>query len=281
MDTMTNTTGALQGALKQKVEACQKTLRELGTVLVAFSGGVDSSYLLALAVRTLGAGKVLAAMAVSTIFPQRDARAGRALARELGVELVELSTAHLADPAFTSNPADRCYYCKSRFMSQLKQLAAERGLAAVVSGANADDRGDYRPGARAEVELGIRRPLQDAGLTKAEIREASAAIGLATARQPSLACLATRVPYGEPITREKIARIEAGEEMLLGLGFSQCRVRDHGTVARVEVPADELDDALRQRQEVVRRLKDLGYTYVTLDLEGFRSGSMNQALNLG
>jgi uncharacterized protein len=239
---------------------------------------VDSSLLVALSAEAVGKDKVLAAHAHGPIFPRREDLAAREVARRLGVEIVQVEVSPLADAAFVHNPPDRCYHCKKAIFSGLKKLAAERGLAAVASGANVDDRGDYRPGMTAERELGIRQPLLEAGLSKADIRAASRAMGLPTWDAPSSACLASRVPYGEPITLEKVARIDRGEEFLHAMGFRQCRLRDHGAVARIELPPAELPAALARKDEIVPAFKALGYQYVTLDLQGFRSGSMNETL---
>ncbi len=269
---------ALPAALGQKIDACAAILRQIGSVVVACSGGVDSSLLLALAAGTLGKDNVLAAHATGPIFPAHERTAANDLAARLGVQIVEVPVAPLADPAFVANPPDRCYHCKKAIFTGLLDLARGRGLAAVASGANADDTGDYRPGLAAEKELGIRQPLLEAGLTKADIRAALAAMGLSAWNSPSMACLASRVPYGSSITLDKLRRIAAAEDFLHGLGFAQCRVRDHDPLARLEFSAGELAAALAQREAIVTRLKSLGYAYVAMDLQGFRSGSMNETL---
>jgi len=268
----------LPAELAGKVKACQDILVSLGRVVVAFSGGVDSSFLLAMAVGSLGRDNVLAVTNVSAIHPRIDSSEARAVAAELDAEMLEVTGRELEDHRFKSNPPDRCYYCKREIFGSLTKLAAIRGYKAVLSGANADDVGDYRPGARAEAELGIRRPLLEAGLTKAEIRQASRAMGLSTAGKPSMACLASRIPYDQPITAQKLARIEQAETLLRELGFGQYRLRDHETLARIEVPPDEFDRLLANRRRIVDALKQLGYTYITLDLQGFRSGAMNETL---
>ena len=263
---------------RQRIDECRGILRSLGRVVVAFSAGVDSTFLLALATETLGAGNVLAAMGVSPSLGRRERRQGRGLAERIGTGLVEVETAELADPNYASNPPERCYYCKQDLFQRLTALAGERGFDAVVSGANADDRGDFRPGLLAGERLGVRSPLLDAGLTKDEIRAASREMGLETWDKPAMACLASRVPYGEAITPAKLGRIEQAEDALKDLGFGQCRVRDHGSLARIEVPAGDIAKAVEQRQTLVASLESLGYTYVTLDLRGFRSGSMNEVI---
>lgn len=268
----------LDQKLRAKLDRCRAELQDLGSMVVAFSGGTDSSLLLALAAEAVGTDRVLAARAVSTIFPQRERKAARELARQLGVEFVEFETPQLSDPSFTANPSDRCYYCKTRLLSHLKQLADDRELAVVVTGSHADDEMDYRPGARAEREMGIRSPLLAAGMTKDDIRAAAMAMNLPNWNAPSNACLATRIPYGQEITVEKLTRVETTEQFLADLGFDVCRVRDHDGIARIELAAEELPRAVELRGRVVEKLKSLGYTYVTLDLEGHRSGSMNDAL---
>ncbi len=268
----------LDEALREKLNRCREILQELRRVIVSFSGGTDSSLLLAMAAETLGAENVLAAMAVSTIFPQRERVTAGEIARLVGVELREFETPQLADANFTANPTDRCYYCKAMLLGRLKKLADESGFAAVITGTNADDKGDYRPGRQAEQQLGVRCPLAEARLTKSDIRSAARAMGLPNWNRPAFACLATRIPYGREITAEKLSRVERAEEVLLSLGFTQCRVRDHDTIARIEVPADLIERAVALRESIAGPLKALGYTYVALDLEGFRSGSMNEGI---
>lgn len=274
----TGLTEKLDSDLLEKFSRCESELEALGGVVVAFSGGTDSTLLLALATEALGADNVLAARAVSTIFPQRERAAARRIAERMGVEFVEFETPQLSDPSFTANPSDRCYYCKARLLSRLKKLASERNLSAVVTGSHSDDQQDYRPGARAEHEMGIVSPLLTAGMTKSDIRAASRAMGLPNWDAPANACLATRIPYGEPITAEKLGRVEQAEEFLADMGFAVCRVRDHDGLARVELAPERLADAVERREEISRRLKAVGYTYVTLDIEGHRSGSMNEPL---
>lgn len=264
--------------LDDRLNACREIIRKLGSVVVAFSAGVDSTYLLALAAETLGCDKVLAATGVSSSLPQRELATAREFAGKLGVELVEIPTGELDNPQYTANPAERCYFCKHELFSRLIALAKDRGFNTVVCGANLDDTGDFRPGLKAGAELGVCNPLMEAGLRKADIREFSRRMNLPTWDKPAMACLASRVPYGDEITQEKLARIEKAEAALRDMGFQQCRLRDHGRVARIEVPPERIVRAVELRGDIVAAVKLLGYSYVTLDLEGFRSGSLNEIL---
>ena len=272
------TDGNLDTELQRKLERCQAILKSLESVVVAFSAGVDSTFLLALAAKTLGPANVLAAMGISGSLAARERDSGRRLVKQIGTDLVEIETGEMADSNYSANPPDRCFYCKQDLFTRLNELAAQRNFGAVVSGANADDAGDFRPGMKAAKQLGVRSPLLEAGLTKDDVRAASRDIGLPTWNKPAMACLASRFPYGSVITPEKLLRVEKAEYVLKDLGFENCRVRHYGPLARIEVPSDRADEVLALREQIVGELKRLGYTYVSLDLEGLRSGSMNEVL---
>jgi uncharacterized protein len=259
------------------LERLEAELAQLGSACVAFSGGVDSSLVLAAAARALGAHRVVAFTAVSPTYLPEELQTALDLAAGLGVRHVVVETHEFDDPSFTGNPRERCYFCKRELVAELARVAAETGCAALLDGANLDDLGDHRPGMRATAEGGVAHPLLAAGIGKAEVRRLSKKLGLVTWDAPQQACLASRIPYGDPITVEKLQAVAAAERVLRELGFRQCRVRHHGSVARVEVESADLGRALAARETLARRLRALGFTYVTLDLEGFRSGSMNEA----
>jgi uncharacterized protein len=252
----------------------------MGSLAVAFSGGADSTLVLKVALDCLPQPSVVAVIAASPTYPARELEEARSLARQLGAPVEEIETKELDDPAYVANPPDRCLYCKRELFEKVQQVARKHGLAAVADGSNADDEFDYRPGMRALDELGVRSPLKEAGIGKEQVREISRHLGLPTWDKPSMACLASRFPYGAHITRSQLKQVEAAEDFLRALGFKQVRVRHHGDIARIEVNADEIERLATKavRAQVAERLRGLGYTYVTVDLEGFRSGSMNEPL---
>nr|WP_170085343.1 ATP-dependent sacrificial sulfur transferase LarE [Kyrpidia spormannii] len=261
-----------------KCRALIDRLRELGRVVIAFSGGVDSTFLLKAALEALGPDRVLAVTADSETYPERERREAVELARELGSPHLLIQTRELEIPGYAENPVDRCYFCKQELFSHLIPLAKQKGYDHVIFGAIADDLGDHRPGLRAAVERGVRAPLQEAGLTKAEIRQLSREMGLRTWNKPSFACLSSRIPYGERITLEKLTMVDRAESFLMALGFRQVRVRQHGTLARIEVEPGERERLVAAADEVTAQLKAIGYTYVCMDLQGYRTGSLNEML---
>jgi pyridinium-3,5-biscarboxylic acid mononucleotide sulfurtransferase len=265
--------------LKQKKQRLVGILEACDGLAVAFSGGVDSTFLLAVAREVLGE-RVLAITATSAIHPREESLAAAEIARKLGVAHRLVSSREMDLPEFVANPANRCYVCKRHVMAEVVRVAAEMGIAHVAHGVNVDDLGDFRPGLKAAEELGLLAPLLEAGLTKAEIRALSRRMGLATWNKPSLACLASRIPYGTAITPENLRMVEAAEEFLHGLGFAGCRVRHHGAVARIELTRRDLKKALAEpaRTPIVQRLRAIGFRHVAVDLEGYVTGSLNRAL---
>lgn len=270
---------ALSEDLKKKLTALEDCLQSLGSAAVGFSGGVDSTLLLAVAAKTLGGG-VLAVTAVNPLIPEWELREAKEFCAAHGIRHMLARTDPLAIPQCRGNAPERCYYCKHQIFSEILKIAAANGFAYVAEGSNLDDLGDYRPGLRAIRELSIKSPLRDAGLTKADIREISKALGLETWSKPSCACLASRFSYGEEITEEKLERLGRAEELLIELGFKAERVRLHGDLARIEVPAEDISRLASEpvRGRIAAAFRELGYPYVALDLEGFRTGSMNATL---
>ncbi|TWT43989.1 tRNA-specific 2-thiouridylase MnmA [Phycisphaerae bacterium RAS1] len=253
------------------------------SVIVAFSGGVDSAFVCKAAMMALGGRRVLAVTGRSASVPSAELASVAELAREIGAPHQFLDTHEFADPNYLANPSNRCYFCKTELYSRLARLTRQRGDDAIISGTNADDLGDHRPGLLAAEEHGVRAPLAELGITKARLREMAAAVGLSIARKPASPCLSSRVQYGETITPEKLRRIDAAERYLRGLGFHECRVRNHGELARIEVPLPDVPRLAESSlgMQVEAHLRELGFAYVTVDLRGFRSGSMNEGLPRG
>ena len=264
-------------ALAAKLDDARERIRALGSVLVAFSGGADSALVLALAQQAVG-DMAAAGMGLSAAYPAEEIDAARTVAAQLGVRFLSVDTAQLDDPAFLRNDSQRCYHCRDELYTQMRALADAHGLVAVCDGSNADDMHDHRPGRRAAVEAGVVSPLAEAGITKAEVRDASQAMGLPTWDKPQQACLSSRIPRGTPITLVALRRVEVAERLLHAEGFRQVRVREHGECARIEVELQDiprlLDDALRTR--IVEGLRAAGYAFVSLDLEGFATGKLNR-----
>jgi len=266
--------------MKKKLKKLQQILKDMDNILVAYSGGVDSTLLLKIAKDVLN-DQILAITATSPIYPQREERSARSIAKKLKVRHQSIKTKELNHTEFTKNSPDRCYYCKRKLFSQLKSIAKQGGYQFIVEGSNRDDEKDFRPGLKALRESGIRSPLREAGFSKKEIRQLSKKLELPTFDKPSFACLASRIPYGQSIDKKKLRMIEQAEEYLHTLNFKQCRVRHHGSIARIEVAPEEINHFQdhKVRQSVIKRFKKLGFAYITLDLQGYRSGSMNELLS--
>ncbi len=267
-------------AIARKEAALQQLLASLESVVVAYSGGVDSAYLACMAHRTLGE-RAVAVTADSASYPERHRRIAIDVARQFGFRHEIIQTAELDRPEYRANPENRCYYCKTELYTHLARVAAERG-AVVLDGNNADDRGDYRPGRQAAREFGVRSPLDEVDLAKDEIRELSRRVGLAIWDEPASACLSSRIPYFHEVTDAKLRQIECAEQAVRALGFRVCRVRHHDDLARIEIGRAELPRALQPEvaAALVRELKAAGYRYVTIDLQGYRTGSLNEGLLL-
>lgn len=263
--------------MEEKFEQLKTYLMNLGKLAVAFSGGVDSTFLLKVSHMVLG-DNVIAITVNGAIHPRWEIESAKEIAEQIGVKHIILDIDIFKNQNIVNNPPDRCYYCKLNVFSMIKKTAQDYGIDNVADGSNVDDIGDYRPGMRALRELGILSPLKEVGLSKGEIRALSKELGLPTWNKPPLACLATRIPYNTRITQETLSMVELGEDFLRELGFTQVRLRHLGNLAKIEVLPEDMPMLLELREKIVQRLKDIGYTYITIDLEGYNTGSMNRTI---
>ena len=276
---MTDTNLQIPPETEKKMEFLKQALKNLGSAAIAFSSGVDSTFLLKMAHEVLGEHAV-AITAKSDSFPKRELEEAEAFCKKEGIRQIMFESRELELPGFAQNPPNRCYLCKKAFLQKIKEIAKENGISFVAEGSNVDDEGDYRPGMQAVAELGIQSPLRAAGLTKREIRLLSKKMGLDTWDKPSFACLSSRFPYGEVITKERLAMVQQGEQLLQELGFSQFRVRIHGRMARIEVLPEDFPKLLQEetRNQITEKFREYGFAYAAMDLKGYRTGSMNEVL---
>jgi pyridinium-3,5-biscarboxylic acid mononucleotide sulfurtransferase len=266
--------------IEEKIDRLKALLKELGGVVIGYSGGVDSTFLAAVGKEVLG-DRCIAVLASSETYPSSEVAEAVETAEKLGLNLIQIHTCELENENFAQNTPERCFYCKTELFSKLRQIALDSGVQWIADGSNVDDLQDFRPGSRAADDLGVRSPLKEAGFTKDEIRQASKEMGLPTWDKPSFACLSSRIPYGVRIEMDILTRLDKAEQFLKSLGFKQVRVRHHGDIARIEVEPEDIERLVSQelRKKVVVMFEKLGYTYTTIDMKGYRTGSMNAVLS--
>jgi uncharacterized protein len=264
--------------LKNKLNRLKKILAESGSCLIAFSGGADSAFLLKIVSLVLPDGKITAVTANSATYPEEELIAAKKIAKSLGIKHKVINTSELNNRKFSANTLNRCYFCKKELFTRLKNIARKNKLNFVFDASNISDKTDFRPGTKAKKELGVRSPLEEAGLTKADIRILSKRLGLSTWNKPPQACLASRIPYGMNISKPALVRVNRAENVLRDLGFSHIRVRHYNGLCRIEVARDQIDRLISKRQSIIDKLKKLGYNYITVDLEGYRTGSLNEVI---
>ncbi len=265
--------------LHTRYEKLQGIIRSLGKAAVAFSGGVDSTFLLKASLDCLGGENVVAVAAVSPSYPEAEKNEALALARSFGARLLVVNGVEMDNPAYIANNPDRCYHCKTELFKTIRDVITKEGFTHILEGSNVDDLEDFRPGRKACLEAGVQSPLLEAGLSKNDVRRLSEELGLPTHNKPAQACLASRIPYGTAITADRLKRVELSEAFIRSLGISQVRVRHEGNTARIEVEPNDLPTVLEYRNDIADKLAGFGFTYVSLDLKGYRTGSMNAPLN--
>ncbi len=267
----------MNGGSKVKLEQLKNNLKQMKCVAIAFSGGVDSTFLTKVAYEVLGE-KAIAVTATSSTYPKRELEEAKQYAKQIGIQHILINSEETEIDNFSKNPNNRCYYCKKELFSKIKQIAKENNLNYVLDGSNVDDTSDYRPGMKALEELGVVSPLRDVGFTKQEIKELSKDMQLDTWDKPAFACLASRFPYGVKITKSKLMQVEKAESFLFSLGIKQFRVRYHDETARIEVFKNDFQKVLNHSEEITKYFKEIGFKYITLDMEGYRTGSLNEVL---
>ena len=266
--------------MEEKIKKLKGILKNLQNVIVSYSGGVDSSFLLEVAVETIGKENVIAVIGISDIFTKEEKDFAEKFCASCGVRYIKIKTNQLQNKNFIKNLPDRCFWCKKELFEKMEKIRRKNKFNYIIDGTNKNDENDYRPGEKAKKIFNVLSPLKEVDITKEEIRKYSKKIGLPTWNKPQMSCLATRIPYGEKITREKLKRIEEGEKFLISLGFKIVRIREHEEIARIEVDKQKIEKLVKMREKIAKKLKTLGYKYITVDLDGYRSGSMNEVIKI-